>query len=210
MYFRESGAAPARRDEHAGGCADLPGPQLLPSPPPQPKWPWLAAWGVAVVVALVIALRYFVLTPPPDPLDLSVIERNGKLQIEWSHTAKPVASAVRGTLVITDGQTPHTIALTQADLERGNYAYKRTSDDVEVRMRVENSGGTQAESKTTTFLAAVPAQAVDDEKIKALEKERDDLQAEVDRLKGENAGQAERIVQLERNLKVLQARLGIQ
>ncbi len=209
VYFRESGAAPARRDD-TPAAAQLPGPQLLPSPPPKPKWPWLTAWGLAVVVALVIGLRYFILTPPPDPLDLSVIERNGMLQIEWSHTAKPVASAVRGSLVITDGQTPHTVALTQADLERGNYAYKRTSDDVEVRMRVENSGGTQAESKTTTFLAAVPAQAVDDEKVKALEKERDDLQAEVDRLKGENAGQAERIVQLERNLKVLQARLGIQ
>lgn len=209
VYFRESGAvAPARRENVP--ATQLPGPQLLPAPPPKSKWPWLTAWGAGVVVAAVLAARYFMMTPAAEPVELSVIERNGALQIEWNRTAKAVASAVRGSLMITDGQTPHTVALTQADLQRGNYAYQRTSDDVEVRMRVENSGGSQSESKTTTFLAAVPAKAADDEKLKALEKERDDLQAEVEQLKNENSEQAARIVQLERNLKVLQARLGIQ
>ena len=209
VYFRESGAAPARR-EHPQLAAPQAGPQLLPAPPARSKWPWLVAWGAAVVVAAVLGVRYFVLTPTAPQLDVSAIERDGQLQIEWNHDAKPVSSAVRGWLIVTDGQDPRTIPLTQPDLERGSYAYHRASDDVEIRMRVENAGGDKSESKTTTFLAAAPAKAADDAKVKALEQERDDLQAEVDRLKGENAEQAERLVQLERNLKILQARLGIQ
>lgn len=210
VYFRESGAVPAHR-ENPQAAAQLPaGPQLLPSPPPKAKWPWLTAWGAAVAIAIVVAVRYFIMTPTADPLDLSVIERNGALQIEWNHAAKAVTTAVRGSLSITDGPTPHTVALTPADLQRGNYAYQRTSDDVEVRMRVENSSGSSSESKPATFLAAIPSKAVSDDKVKALEQQRDELQAEIDRLKNENAEQADRIVQLERNLKVLQARLGIQ
>jgi hypothetical protein len=209
VYFRESGAAPARR-EHPQPAAPQAGPQLLPAPPAKSKWPWLVAWGAAVVVAAALAVYYFVLTPAVQPLDVSVIERDGQLQIEWNHDAKPVSAAVRGWLIVTDGQDPRTIPLTQPDLQRGNYAYRRASDDVEVRMRVENAGGDKTESKTTTFLAAAPAKASDDAKVKALEQERNDLQAEVDRLKGENAEQAQRLVQLERNLKILQARLGIQ
>lgn len=208
VYFRES-AAPARTDQ-AQPPAPVPvpsGPQLLPSPPPKSKWPWLVAWGLAVLIAVIFGLRYFVLTPGTEPMALSVIERDGQLQIAWNHNARPIASAVRGTLTVTDGQTPRTFALTRQDLEHGSYTYVRSSDDVEVRVGVENAGGEKVE-ETTTFLG--PAKSDSDEKTKSMEKERDDLQAEVDRLKQENADQADRIQQLERQLKVLQARLGIQ
>jgi proteasome lid subunit RPN8/RPN11 len=209
VYFREGAAAPARQ-ERPQPAAQLPGPQLLPAPPPRFKWAWLAGWGLAVAVAAFFALRYFVFTQAPEPLDLSVIERNGQLQIQWNRDAKAVTSAVRGSLIVTDGQTPHSIPLTPQDLGRGSFSYQRTSDDVEVRMNVQNSGGEKSESKTTTFLAAAPAKPADEEEIKTLQRERDELQAEVDRLKGANAQQADRILQLERNLKVLQTRLGIQ
>ena len=86
----------------------------------------------------------------------------------------------------------------------GNYTYKRSSETVEVRLNVESSNGNKA-TETTTFLGAA-----EDEKTKAILKERDDLKAQVDALTKQNADQADRIQQLERNLKVLQARLGIQ
>ncbi len=161
------------------------------------------------LIAVIFGLRYFVLPPETEPLALSVIERNGQLQIAWNHNARPVTSAVRGSLMVTDGQAPRTFPLTPRDLERGAYTYPRTSDDVEVHLSVENSSGEKAE-ETTTFLGAAPAKAETDQKIKAIEGERDALQAEVDRLKRENGDQAERIHQLEINLKVLQARLGVQ
>jgi proteasome lid subunit RPN8/RPN11/cell division protein FtsB len=209
VYFRESAAAPVRRETPLPQ-AQLPAPQFIPPPAPRPKWPWLLAWGVVVVAIAVLAVRYFVLTPGAEPLDLSVLDHDGQLQVSWDQKAKPVSSAVRGLLVVTDGQTPRTIQLSQQDLERGNYSYKRASDDVEVRMSVEDASGLKTDSKTTTFLGAAPVKPADDAQVKALQQERDDLKAQVEQLKSENAAQAQQILQLQRNLKILEARLGVQ
>ena len=211
VYFRESGAAPAQRETPRVAPAALPaGPQLLPAPPPRAKWPWLVIWGVVVLAVIVLGVRYYVLRGSPVQPELSFADNNGKLQISWNYNAKPVSDAARGMLVVTDGQTPRTINLTRQDLQRGNYSYQRATQDVEVRMSVETASGERSESRTMTFLAASPTAPADDEKLKALERERDDLKAQVDRLKSENGVQADRIIQLERNLKVLQARLGVQ
>ncbi len=163
----------------------LPGPQLLPTPAPRAKWPWLLVWGIALLVAVLLGVRYFVMQPAATPLDLSVIERNGQLQIEWNRGAKPVSSAVRGALLVTDGQVPHTIPLTLQELERGAFSYQRTSEDVEVRMSVEDAAGGSPDRGTCClpgFRAAKPAgdgQALESGR-------RDDLQAEVSRLSGED------------------------
>jgi hypothetical protein len=207
VYYREGSAAVVRRDQ-AQPAASIPGPQLLPAPPPRSKWPWLVVWGAAVLVLVILGLRYYVLTPPVDPLALMLVEHNGQLQIEWNHSAHSVVSAVRGTLSIRDGEAPRTVPLTPQDLERGSFTYQRASDDVEVRMSVENARGDKVE-ETTTFLGAAPVQPDSGEKAKA-EKERGDLQAEIDRLRSQNAGQAARIQELERTLTILQARLGAQ
>ena len=211
VYFRESSAAAVQPDQPPP-LDPVPGPQLLPAPPPRFKWPWLVAWGALVLVLVILGLRYFVITPRPDPLKLTLIERDGQLQIEWNHVARPVLSAVRGSLSIRDGhgrdgQAPRTFSLTPQDLEHGAFTYQRTSDDVEVRMSVESAGGEKAE-ETSTFLGLAPVKS--DEKVKAAETERDGLQAEIDRLRKENAAQAGRIQELERNLKILQSRLGAQ
>jgi proteasome lid subunit RPN8/RPN11 len=209
VYFRETAAAPTQQ-ESAQALAHIPGPQLLPAQPPRSKWPWLAAWGGAVLITAVLGMRYIVLTPAPQPLELSVFDRNGQLQVEWNPEARAVLSSVRGSLIVTDGPTPRSILLKQDDLRRGSFSYQRVTDDVEVRMTVQDAAGEEVDSKTTTFLGTAPTKAADDEKIKAIEKERDDLKAEVNRLKGNNAQQAEQILQLQRNLKVLQSRLGIE
>ena len=104
VYFRESGAAPARR-EQPQPTAPQAGPQLLPAPPPRSKWPWLVAWVVAVVAAAALGVHYFILTPAVQPLDVSVIERDGQLQIEWNHDAKPVSSAVKFCVVKLIGRS---------------------------------------------------------------------------------------------------------
>jgi hypothetical protein len=207
VYLREGGTGTAAlvRRERAQALAPLPGPQLLlPAPPPRSKWP-LALWGAAVLVLVILGLRYFVLTPNVDPLTLMLVEHNGQLQIEWNHSARPVISAVRGTLSIVDGKMPRTFQLTPHDLEHGDFTYQRTSDDVEVRLSVENAGGDKVE-ETSTFLGAAPAQTEAEAKAEA--EQARILQSEIDRLKNQNAGQAARIQELERNLKILQSRLG--
>ena len=209
VYFRDTAPAPLARELPAP-AAPIQGPQLLPSPPPRSKWPWLVMWGVLVLVAVIAGLRYFVLSPQQsEPLALSVAERNGQLQISWNSSAGPIASAARGALTVTDGESPRSFILTPADLSRGSFNYQRVSDDVEIRMSVENASGKKAE-EATTFLGPSPAKTGEADKMKAVEQERDDLKAQLDQLQQQNAAQAARIQQLERSLKVLQSRLGIQ
>jgi hypothetical protein len=207
VYFRESSAV-AEPSESTPVAPPEAVPLLPPAQPQRSKWPWLGAWAVVVLGILVLGLRYFALTPRADPLALTLTEREGQLQIQWNHSSRSIASAVRGTLSIRDGKSSRTFPLTPQELAQG-FSYKRTSGDVEVRMRVENAGGEPVE-ETTTFLGAAPADSGADANAKAAEKERDALQAEVERLRRENAGQAQHIGELERNLKILQSRLGAQ
>jgi hypothetical protein len=161
-----------------------------------------------VLALIVLGLRYYLMMPNADPLALTLIEHNGQLQVQWNHSARPVIAAVRGSLVIRDGQQPHTFPLTPQELEQGSYSYQRTSDNVDVRLSVENANGGKVE-ESSTFLGAGSGQPDPGEKAKT-EKERSDMQAEIDRLQTENATQAKRIQELELNLKIMQSRLGAQ
>jgi chaperonin cofactor prefoldin len=61
--------------------------------------------------------------------------------------------------------------------------------------------------EASRFLGPPPVQANDDE-LKSLQKRKDELDTEVERLKQSNDQQAQRIQQLERTLKILQTRPG--
>jgi hypothetical protein len=208
-YVREGNQAAVRRDYAPPSAAPaMAGPQLLPPQAPRSKWPWLVLWGAVVLTIVILALRYFALMPRVEPLALTLVERGGQLQIAWNHAARPVVSAVRGSLAITDGKASRTFPLTPQDLERASYTYQPASDDVEVRMSVENANGDKVE-ETTTFLGAAPVKSDPGEASKAAEADTA-KQAEIDRLQRVNADQAARIQELERNLKILQSRLGQQ
>jgi phage shock protein A len=73
-------------------------------------------------------------------------------------------------------------------------------------MIVDEPDGAKVQ-EASRFLGPPPAKANDDE-LKTLQQRRDDLEAEIGRLKQSNAQQAERIQQLERTLKILQTRQG--
>lgn len=177
----------------------------LPAGPRKSKWPWLLAWAVVIVALTVLGLRYFALRTDAEPLSLSVLEHESQLQISWNHSARPVASAVRGTIEIADGSDTKRIALTPADLQRGNLTYQRHSGDVEIRLTVEEDGGDKVQ-EASRFLGRAPE--VKEEAPKALETKRDDLDAENNRLRQQNAEQAQRIQQLERIVKIMQTRQG--
>jgi len=228
-----SAPAMARREAPVVVQALDQGPQLLLPQPAKRKWPWLLAWALVLVAAIVFGLRYW-MPSAPEPIALTVVERNGELQIEWNHAAKPVASAVRGSLQIMDGSDSRTVALTPQALAAGKFAYQRKSGDIEVRMTVENAEGSKAQ-EASRFLgrpvvaaappaaaatsppvaaapvsqaAAAPAPTVSPE-VGELQKRRDELEREVQRLHRENASQADKIRQLERTLRVLETRLNI-
>jgi hypothetical protein len=221
-YFRaeNSGAvastatAAARQEATAPAPSFDPGPQFLPPQPPKRKWPWLLAWALVLVAAIVLGLRYW-MPSTPEPISLAVVEREGELEIEWNHTAKPVANAVRGSLKIMDGSDSRTFSLTPQALASGKFTYQRKTGDIEVRMTVEDSDGGKMQ-EASRFLgrppapaaaaAAAPAASAD---LTEVQKRRDELEAEVARLRHENAAQAEKIQQLERTLRVLETRLNI-
>lgn len=196
----QSGAQSGARS--ASASADF----LLPAPPSKKKWPWLVLWAVAVLGLAVFGLRYFMERAGPQPLALTVLEHDGQLQIEWNRNSRAVTAAVRGTLTIQDGPEAQNVPLAAPDLARGNFTYQRRTGDIEVRLDVEDLEGDRVQ-EASRYLGQ-PPQKVAPAEMQALEEKRNQLQAEINRLKGTNAAQAARIQELERTVRILQARLG--
>jgi hypothetical protein len=208
LHREPTSALPARREQPRVDVAPYRAPKSVPAPPPRRSWLLLLGWAALVLTAAVGGLRYWVSMSTPDPIALSVAERQGQLQIEWNHAAKPVAAAKSGALDIVDGATTLNIPLTPEVLATGKFTYVRTTGDVEVRMTVEDANGTRAE-EASRFLGRPPVGEHSDE-LKSLEQRRTELEAEIRRLRRENEASSSRVQQLERTLRILQARLGIE
>jgi hypothetical protein len=213
VYGRSEGgtaAVPARREITRSlqpqALTTFDGPTFLPAAPPRAKWPWLVGWILAVTALVGIFLQYYgVLTPRTQPISLSVVEREGQLQIEWNHNAKPVTGAARGSLAIVDGGDVRNVPLSREDLARGSFVYERNSGDVEVRIVVTSSKGDKLGEEASRFLGRAPVR-LDPNQLQDLQKLRDELQAEVDQLKQQNGAQAAHVQELERTLRIMQAR----
>jgi proteasome lid subunit RPN8/RPN11 len=200
-------AMPAPREPERTPAPSYEGPEFLPSPPPTRKWPWVVLILLAVAVVGALGARYYLTGPTVEPMGLSVDEREGQLRIEWNRNARTVANATRGVLEVVDGAETKKIALSPAELRGGKFTWERKSGEVEVRLSLENSDGAKAQ-EASRYLGRAP-QKVDTSELAAIKAKRDELEAEVERLRTENGKQTERIQQLERTLRILQARLGI-
>jgi hypothetical protein len=192
---------PTRTYDPRIAMADL----AVPRQPRKARWPWVTAWALGVAMLAYGGWHYFAAGTGAEPIGLSVIERDGQLQISWNHSAHPVATAARGILDIADGSDRRPITLSTADLARGNFTYQRRSGDVEVRMIVEDLSGTKTQ-EASRFLGRPPGQAGADQS--QMEATRDQMESDNARLRRDNEKQAKRIQQLERTLKILQTRLG--
>jgi proteasome lid subunit RPN8/RPN11 len=170
------------------------------------KWLVLSAALVVIGGLGVTGARVFMAGEKNESISLSVLEREGQLDIEWNRQSAPIANAVSGTLEIADGPQTQTIPLKPRDLAQGKFAYKRGTGDIQVRMMLNEPDGKKVQ-EASRFLGPPPVKANDDE-LKTLQQRRDDLETEVARLKQLNSQQAERIQQLERTLKILQTRQG--
>jgi proteasome lid subunit RPN8/RPN11 len=171
------------------------------------KWLWLVAWGLAVILLVGLGSHYYFATPAVEPIGLTILEREGQLQIQWDPAAGPVRKAVRGSLEIVDGTQVRTVPLSSQNLAGGRFTYQRVGGDVQVRMSVESSDGSKSQPVASQFLGPPPVKANDDE-MKALDSRRAELEAEIAQLRQQNTAQAGRIQQLERTLRILQTRLG--
>ncbi|MGH9647847.1 MAG: hypothetical protein ACRD4E_13640 [Bryobacteraceae bacterium] len=170
------------------------------------KWFWLAAALIVIAGLAVTGARFLASGLKNETMALSVLEREGQLDVEWNPRATPVSKAAGGTLEIADGSQTRTIPLKPADLALGKFSYKPDTGDIQVRMIVQAPDGEKVQ-EASRFLGPAPPKASDDE-LKTLQKRKDELDAEVERLKQSNDQQAQRIQQLERTLKILQTRQG--
>ena len=183
-------------------------PQYAPYPNTRRKIPWaIIAVVAAALVLAVLGLRFLGPQLHVEPLSLGVIERDGQLQIQWNHSSQSIIGASAGTLDIVDGGEKRSIPLNRTELAQGSFTYMRRSGDVEVRLAVNTSGSGRME-EASRFLGTAP-EGVDASEMDAIKVERDALQDEVTRLRGQTGQQAVRIQQLERTLVILQSRLGI-
>ena len=179
----------------------------LPAPPPRSKWPWLVAAAVVVLGLVALGGQFFLDQAGPQPISLTLLEREGQLIVEWNPQAPPVVAAVGGALVIADGREKKNVSLSRTDLVAGKFTYERQSGDIEVRLSVRSSDGSSVQ-EASRFLGRPPVK-VDLEEMKALEDRRAELETEIKRLQSDNTAQAERIQQLERTLRIMQTRLGV-
>jgi hypothetical protein len=192
--------------------SDIPSLALVSPPPRRLKWLWLTVWGLAAIGLALLGVRWAVqrmgIPRLAEPVALTLIERDGQLRIEWSRAAPAVTAAVNGALDIVDGGETQTIALTPQDLARGELPYMRKSGDVEVRMSLRGPAG-QRVDEASRFLGSQPEKKSDPAELDSLQRQRQSLETEVNRLRGENATQAARIKELETALRVLQERLAL-
>jgi proteasome lid subunit RPN8/RPN11 len=203
--FGESAPAPA---PVLGGHSDPASSKLESAKSTWPKkWFWLVAALIVIAAAAVVGARFLKVDSASETVALRVLELDGQLAIEWNRQAAAVSKAVHGTLEIIDGPQTRNIPLQPGDLALGKFFYKRETGDVQVRMIVEAPDGKKVQ-EASRFLGSPPAQG-NTEELKALQQRRDELEAEVARLKESNDQQAQRVQQLERTLKILQTRPGV-
>lgn len=134
-------------------------------------------------------------TPVSKSLGLVLADHDGQLQISWDRNARALQKATRGTLEISaTGGIPRTTFLDATQLQWGSFTYKRETEKVDVVLSVYGPSG-QLGHEFISFLGKLPepAPAVEDP---AVTQQRDELAAEVDRLKGELKAQVERYQQL--------------
>jgi hypothetical protein len=183
-------------------------PQFLPVRPRRRNWLWLAAWVAVVLSVSVLGLRYFFEVAESQPVSLTLVEREGQLMIEWNGSASPVTAAARGALIIDEGQETKRIELAPSDLTAGRFSYARKSGDIEVRLIVQAPDGATVQ-EASRYLGPPPVAQSDPDETNALEQEKAQLEEQIKRLQSTNSAQAQRIQQLERTLRILQTRLGI-
>jgi proteasome lid subunit RPN8/RPN11 len=195
-------------DEASPVLPPFPAPQLVAAKPTRRKWLWLVGWALLLVITALLGLRWWMETSAPEPISLSVLEHDGQLLISWNPSARPLIDAVSGSLEIIDGSQSQTVQLRPQELATGKFTYLRKTGDVEVRMTVQNASGAKTQ-EASRYLGRPPETPQGSQELADLQKRRAQLEAEVQRLRQENNSQAARIQQLERLLRVLQSRLGI-
>ncbi|HPQ15465.1 MAG TPA: hypothetical protein PLP04_09555 [Bryobacteraceae bacterium] len=176
-------AAPPVPKEAPAPAAAVPDDSALPSfASSQPregrsrKWLWVTLVILLVAAAGGGALWYYYWARP-EPLSLWVADVGGQLLIEWDRTAAPIRRAKSATLEILDGKERVEMHIDAERLREGSVDYVRRGDIVDVRLTVHQSG--RPSMRESIRFIGQPVRREEAEAIK----QRDELKAEVERLR---------------------------
>jgi proteasome lid subunit RPN8/RPN11 len=158
-------------------------------------WPVVAACLVLAGAALVVP-SYWRRTPSPPSLSLRLVEKNGRLEIQWDPTTPTIRQANRGWLEIADGPVQVVFPMDSNLLGAGSWPVARQSPEVRVRLKVQRAGAAPVE-ESAQFLGppttgeaasraaeASPAKGAVQEEVVKLRAELEDQLAESARLEG--------------------------
>jgi hypothetical protein len=143
-------------------------------------WRWILALAL-VVVAIGAGVYYYVWYHAPQPLSLMVTDVGGQLLIEWDRAARPIRQARTAVLMIHDGDDLRRIVLDSETLHGGSADYTRQSEVVDVSLVLDQQGGGRREA--LRFVGPPVKRNPSPEELQVL-RERDELKAEVERLRG--------------------------
>ena len=163
-------------------------------------------WGGVIVIAALAAyasIKPLSQAARQDPLGLTVLDKQGQLQIQWNNKSSSIAGAADALLVVIDGTEHKSLALDAKLLNQGSVTYSRITGDVEVRLKVNRGSGEKAIEEASRFLGSPPPAAIAVAETPEPAKSSDDQQ-----LRDEYERQRTRIQQLERTLTIMRGRLG--
>jgi hypothetical protein len=189
-------------------AAEAAQPDFEPEPEPQPArpasgivpafcaaeskrrlgWRWILALAL-MVAAAGAGVYYYFWYHTPQPLSLMVTDVGGQLLIELDRTARPVRQARTAVLMIRDGDDLRRIVLDSDTLHGGSADYTRQSEVVDVNLVLDQEGGGRREA--LRFVGPPVKRNPTPEELQVI-REREELKAEVERLRGELERQSRR------------------
>lgn len=144
------------------------------------KWMWVAL-AILLTIGCGVGLQaWYQYSGRQQPLSLWVADVGGQLLIEWDRTAGPIRNAKSATLDITDGKEHVQMQLDGDRLREGSVDYVRRADIVDVRLSVHQPRS-RTQQESIRFIGQPVRRAEDTE----VARQRDELKAEVERLRAE-------------------------
>jgi proteasome lid subunit RPN8/RPN11 len=162
------------------------------------KWVWLLLVLCLAMAAAGYTARAFWWRSSEPTLSLRVMDLDGQLLVGWDRASAPVQQATRGTFEIHDGSEKQTVEMDGDRLREGSLTYARRSERVDVRFRVERPGSRPAE-EFIRFLGQPPPAKPAVEHAETI-RQRDELQAQVEKMRADLARRNAQIRRLQQRL----------
>jgi len=114
---------------------------------------WLRLLPTITVAVLAVAIPTVILdtgrpapqssVPPPSPLGLRLTSTPHQVEVIWNHDSTAIHEAEKGSIRISDGDVDEEIPFDTRQLQDGALVYTPQTNDVNVRMEVDERDGKQ-------------------------------------------------------------------